>query len=150
LPLSAPDLVRTPSEIVELVRARALEQTDGQIARSLNARHLRSGRKHIFARLIVRHIRHRYGIPSYFEHLRSQGWLTATEIAAQKGVHFTTARRFATEGVLKAVRANDSGLILFEPVIGSMPQAQPGKRFRDRRSYPQLASKISNEVQYEA
>ena len=30
-------------------------------------------------------------------------------------VHPSTAKRFAREGVLHAVRANDSGLLLFEP-----------------------------------
>jgi len=68
----------------------------------------------------------------------------------QMKVHPSTAKRFAREGVLRAVRANDSGLLLFEPVTGPLPQAQPGKRFRDRRLYPQLASKMPNEVQYEA
>ena len=68
----------------------------------------------------------------------------------QMGVHSSTAKRFAAEGVLRAARADDRGLVLFEPVIGPLPQARPGKRFRDRRRYPQLASDISNEVQYEA
>src|ERR1019366_8723259 len=57
LPLSAPDLVRTPADIVELVRVLATEQTDAQIARTLNARWLRTGRQQSFTRLIVRHIR---------------------------------------------------------------------------------------------
>jgi len=150
LPLSAPDLVRTPPDIVELVRALATEQTDAQTARTLNARCLRTGRKHSFTRLIVRHIRNAYGVPSCVQYLRSQGWLTAPEIAAQMEVHSSTAKRFAAEGVLHAVRADDRGLVLFEPVIGPLPQARPGKRFRDRRRYPQLASNLSNEVQYEA
>lgn len=150
LPLSAPDLVRTPADIVELVRALATEQTDAQTARTLNARCLRTGRKHSFTRLIVRHIRNAYGVPSCVQYLRSQGWLTAPEIAAQMEVHSSTAKRFAAEGVLHAVRADDRGLVLFEPVIGPLPQARLGKRFRDRRRYPQLASNLSNEVQYEA
>jgi hypothetical protein len=150
LPLSAPDLVRTPADIVELVRVLATEQTDAQIARTLNARSLRTGRKHSFARLIVRHIRNAYDIPSYVQHLRSNGWLTVPEVAVQMGVHSSTAKRFAAEGVLRAVRADDTGRVLFEPVVGPLPQAQPGKRFRDRRRYPQLASNMSNEVQYEA
>ena len=150
LPLSAPELVRTPTEIVEMVRALATEQTDAQIARTLNARWLRTGRKNSFTRLIVRHIRTAYGIPSYFQHLHSHGWLTAPEIALRMGVHHTTAKRFAAEGVLHAVRADDRGFVLFEPVIGVLPHAQPGKRLRDRRRCPQLVSKISDEVQYEA
>ena len=150
LPLSAPDLVRTPADILELVRVLATEQTDAHIARTLNARWLRTGRKHSFTRPIIRHIRNAHGIASYVQHLRGHGWLTAPEIAAQMGVHSSTAKRFAAEGVLHAVRADDRGLVLFEPVIGPLPEARPGKRFRDRRCYPQLASNISNEVQYEA
>jgi DNA invertase Pin-like site-specific DNA recombinase len=150
LPLSAPDLVRTPAEIVEMIRALAREQTDAQIARTLNLRWLRTGRKNSFTRLIVRHIRSSYGVASYFHHLRGQDWLTVPEIAAQMKVHSSTAKRFAREGVLRAVRANDSGLLLFAPTVGPLPQAQPGKRFRDRRRYPQLAFKTPNEVQYEA
>jgi len=150
LPLSAPDLVRTPADTVELVRVLATDQTDAQIARTLNARWLRTGRKNRYTRLIVRHIRNAYGIRSYVQHLRSQGWLTAPEMAAQMGVHFTTAKRFAAEGVLRGVRADDRGFMLFEPVNGPLPHAHPGKRFGDRRRYPKLASNLSNEVQYEA
>jgi DNA invertase Pin-like site-specific DNA recombinase len=150
LPLSAPDLVRTPAEIVELIRALATEKTDAQIAQALNTRCLRTGRKHPFTRLIVRHIRIAYDIASYFHHLRNLGWLTVPEVAAQMKVHCCTAKRFAHEGVLRAVRANDSGLLLFEPATEPLPHAQPGKRFQDRRRYPQLALNIPNQVQYEA
>ncbi len=126
LPLSAPDLVRTPAEIVELIRALATEQTDAQIARTLNARWLRTGRKHSFTRLIVRHIRSKYGISSYVQHLRNQGWLTVPEMAVQMKVHSSTAKRFAREGVLRAVRADDSGLMLFEPT-GSLASSPTRK-----------------------
>jgi len=123
LPLSAPDLVRTPAEIVELIRALATEKTDAQIAQALNARCLRTGRKNPFTRLIVRHIRIAYDIASYFHHLRNHGWLTVPEVAEQMKVHSCTAKRLAREGVLRAVRANDSGLLLFEPATGPPPQA---------------------------
>jgi hypothetical protein len=150
LPLSAPDLFSTPVEIVELIRALATEQTDTQIAQTLNARWLRTGRKHKFTRPIVRHIRCSYGIASFSEHLRSRGWLTAPEIAARMNVHFSTAKRFAREGLLRAVRASDNGFLLFDPESGPLPKAEPGKRLRDRRQYPQLAFRMPNEVQYEA
>ena len=67
-------------------------------------------------------------------------WLTAQQIAAHLGVHHTTAKRFACEGFLRAVRADDKGTVLFEPPTGPLPRAHPGKRFRDRRRYPQCAS----------
>lgn len=95
-------------------------------------------------------IRETYGIPSLADYVRATGWLTTTEIAAQLGVHYTTAKRFAAEGVLNARRADGRGLLRFEPPTGALPHARPGMRFRDRRRYPQCAPHQRNEVQYEA
>jgi hypothetical protein len=149
-PLGAPDLRRTPAATIEIVRALATEQTDGQIATTLNARWLRTGTGQPFHRVRVLVLRQAYGIPSFAQHLRGAGWLTAPQIAAYLGVHHTTAKRFACEGVLRAIRADDKGTILFEPLTGPLPRAHPGKRFRDRRRYPQCASHTRKGVQYEA
>ena len=150
LPLSAPDLRRTPAATVEQIRALATEQTDKQIAEALNSRCLRTGTGKPFSRMKVRTIREAYGIASIAEHLRRMGWLTCVEIAAQLGVHFTTAKRFAVEGVLHAVRAADNGLLLFEPPAGPLPKAHPGKRFKDRRRHPQCAPHMRKGRQYAA
>jgi hypothetical protein len=150
IPRGAPDLRRTPATIVEMVRALAAEHTDRQIADILNGRWLRTGTGQRFTRLRVRHIRTVHGIPRLAEHLRQAGWLTAAEIATQLGVHHTTAKRFACEGVLRAIRADDGAGLLFEPPTGPLPRAHPGKRFRDRRRYPQCASPKRKELQYEA
>lgn len=150
LPLTAPDLRRTPAAIVELIRALATDQTDRQVAATLNGRELRSGTGQPFNRVVIRHIRQTYGISGLAEHLHQAGWLTATEIAVQLGVHFTTAKRFAHEGVLRAVRADDRGLLLFEPPTGPLPRAHQGKRFCARRRYPQCAPHMPKEVQCEA
>jgi len=150
LPLGSADLRRTPPAIVEMVRALATEQTDPQIASTLNGRSLRSGTGQQFTSSLVRQLRHGYGIPTLAEHLGHTGWLTVRAIAAQLGVHPATARRFAAAGVLRAVRANDRGLMLFELPTGPLPRAQPGKRYRDRRRFPQCAPHARKEVQYEA
>jgi len=149
-PLGAPDLRRTPTAIIETIRALATEQTDQQIADSLNSRCLRTGTGQPFTRLLVRNIRLTYGIASLADLLRRNGWLTAPEIAAQLRMHYATAKRFAGEGVLRAQRADDRGLILFEPPTGPLPTPHPGKRFRDRRRFPQCVPNIRKEVQYEA
>jgi DNA invertase Pin-like site-specific DNA recombinase len=149
-PLTAPDLRRTPAAIVELIRALATGQTDRQVAATLNGRELRSGTGQLFNRVVIRHIRQTYGISGLAEHLHQAGWLTASEIAVQLGVHFTTAKRFAHEGVLRAVRADDRGLLLFEPPTGPLPRAHQGKRFGARRRYPQCAPHMPKEVQCEA
>jgi DNA invertase Pin-like site-specific DNA recombinase len=150
LPLSAPDLRRTPAGIVEIIRALTAEETDAAIARTLNARWLRSGTGNTFTASRVRNLRIARGIESLAQHLRRAGWLTATEIAAELHVHPSTAKRFAQEGVLRAIRADDRGQILYEPPRGPLPSAHAGKRYRDRRVYPKLAPHVRNEVQSDA
>jgi len=149
LPLAAPDLFRTPTEIIELVRALGLEHTDAQIARILDARGLKPSRGRKFSRMSVRHLRQNYGIDSYFDLLRKRGWLTTVELAARLGIHICTAKTFAQEGVVKAVHANDRGDLLFELPNGILPKAHPGKRFRDRRIYQKLPPHVTEGVQYE-
>jgi DNA invertase Pin-like site-specific DNA recombinase len=150
LPLRAPDLRRTPAATVELVRALATEKTDVQIADALNARWLRSGTGQPFTRILVKHIRRAYEIESWYDHLRHAGWSTVPEAATALGVHPCTAKRFALEGVLRAVRANDKGDILFAPLTEPSPAAHPGKRFRDRRRFPKLAPHVRKGSQCEA
>jgi DNA invertase Pin-like site-specific DNA recombinase len=150
LPLSAPDLRRTPAAVVEQVRALATEQTDREIAATLNTRWQRTGTGKSFARLIVRQLREAYGIPSLADHLRAAGWLNVRDVAAQLGIHYQTVKRFASEGLLCARRANDKGDILFTPLSGPLPRAQPGKRFSDRRCHPKLPPHVRKELQYEA
>jgi hypothetical protein len=103
-----------------------------------------------FTAISVRRVRKAYRIKSLVEHLRRAGWLTTTEMASLLHVHASTAKRFALEGVLHAVRADDRGQILYEPIHGSLPTALPGKRFRDRRVYPKLAAHMPKEVQSDA
>jgi len=150
LPLSAPDLRRTPAAIVERIRELATEQTDGQVAATLNGHTLRSGTGQPFSRRVIRHIRQSYEIPGLAAHLQKAGWLTTAEIATQLRLHASTAKRWAREGLLRAVRADDKGFLLFEPPTTPLPRPQQGKRFRDRRRYPQCAPHVRNEVQYEA
>ena len=83
LPLSAPDLRRTPAAVVEQVRALATEQTDAQIGETLTGRWLRTGTGLPFSRLRVRMLREAYDIDSYAEHLTAAGWLTADGRAAR-------------------------------------------------------------------
>ena len=150
LPLNAADLRRTPAGIVEMVRALATEQTDAQMAKTLNSRWLRTGTGMTFDALSVRRIRTAYRIKSLVEHLQRLGWLTTPEIASLLHVHPYTAKRFAREGVLRAVRADDRGQILYEPPQGPLPTAHPGKRFHDRRVYTKLTANKRNEVQSDA
>ena len=140
IPLGAPDARRTPAATVELVRALARDSTDAAIATVLNTRALRTGTGQRFTRGTVRYIRDTYAIPSLAEHLRQQGWRAVPDIAAELGVHPSTVKRFALEGVLRAVRVDDKGVFLFAPLTGPLPTAHPGKRFRDRRCFPAVCT----------
>ena len=142
LPLTAPDLRRTPAAVVEQVRALATEQTDAQIADTLNRQCLRTGTGLLFSRRRIRMLREAYDIDSYAEHLIAARWLTVPQMAQLLDVHPATAKRFAHQGVLRAVRADDKGTILFEPPTGPLPAAHPGKRLRDRRQHPKLVSQV--------
>ena len=149
LPLAAPDMVRTPPSIVEMVRALAPHETDREIAQTLNARDLHSGKGRRFAPNIIKSIRATYGIDSMWERYRKEGWLTSEEVATQLKVHPKTARRFAAEGLLRGLPVNDKGDFLFEPIRGPLPMPHPGKRYQDRR-FPENMPNLPNEVQYEA
>jgi hypothetical protein len=148
LPLSAGELFRTPPEIVEQIRALATEKTDQEIVRYLNERYLRTGRGNRFTTGSVRSIRSAYKIDSLQNHLMKLGWMKPKAVAERLGVHYQTAKRFAIEGELEARRVNDKDEILFAPFKGTVPKAWPGKRFKDRRRYPQCTSKRQNGVQY--
>ena len=87
-------------------------------------------------------LREAYDINSYAEHLIAARWLTVPQMAQLLDVHPATAKRFTHQGVLRAVRADDKGTILFEPPIGPLPAAHPGKRLRDRRQHPKLVSQV--------
>ncbi len=126
------------------VRALATEQTDAQIADTLNGRWPRTGAGLPFSRLRVRMLREAYDINSYqyAEHLIKARWLTVPQMAELLDVHPAIAKRFAHQGVLRAVRADDKGTLLFEPPTGPLPVAHPGKRLRDRRRYPKPVSHV--------
>jgi DNA invertase Pin-like site-specific DNA recombinase len=146
LPRPASDLFRTPSAIVEMVRALAAEERDSQIALHLNDRSLRSGRGNRFTRSSVRNMRLAYGVESFAQRLRKAGWLTCPEMAHTLGVHIQTVQRFARAGVLRACRPTDRNDLLLAPISGPLPTAHPGKRFKDRRSYPMCQPKSASDV----
>ena len=74
-------------------------------------------------------LREAYDIDSYAEYLTATGWLTAPQMAELLDVHPATAKRFARQGMLHAVRADDRGTLLFEPPTGPLPVAHPGNGY---------------------
>jgi DNA invertase Pin-like site-specific DNA recombinase len=143
------EVVQTSPAIVERIRSLAMEQTDHEIARTLDAEQLRSGTGRTFNVAIVRGIRAHYDIPSQREFLQSRGWLTVPETAKRISVSEGTVRQFAQEGLLHAVRTSSRGDILFAPLDGFFPKKQQGKKLRDRSVFPKLPQLMRKKVQYE-
>jgi hypothetical protein len=143
------EVVQTPPAIVERIRSLAMEQTDHEIARTLNAEQLRSGTGKSFNVAIVRGIRAHYAISSQREFLQKRGWLTVPETAKRIGISKGTVRLFAQEGLLHAVRTSSRGDILFAPLDGFLPKKQQGKKLSDRSVFPKLPQLMRNKVQYE-
>ena len=125
-PRSSFELVRTPAAVINEIRTLATEQTDDQIACTLNSRGYRSGTGKSFTGHRVNHLRFDYGIESYRQHLQRSGWLTLPEIALKIGVHPHTAWTYAKKGLLRSVRA-DAKHLLFEPPMGRSRFACPSK-----------------------
>jgi len=120
------ELVRTPVAVINEIRTLATEQTDDQIACTLNSRGYCSGAGRSFTRQRIAYVRSCYGIESYYQHLQRNGWLTLPEIAREIGVHPHTAWTYARKGLLRVVRANAKHL-LFEPWTVRSPFAKPSK-----------------------
>ena len=148
LPLAAPGVRRTPPAVVEQVRALATEQTDAQIAATLNRRWLRTGTGLPFSRLRVRALREAYDIDSYAEHLTRAAWLTVPQMAEQLDVHpstAATAKRFA----MKACSApcvpttgSDTLRAAHGTAAWTAARRPSGERLRDRPHHPKLASHV--------
>ena len=136
-PICSPCVTQRSGRVITLRDAISTERAVGTLTRDQ-----RQAR--------VRYLRDTYDIASLADHFRGDGWLTTVEAARQLGVHPATAKRFALEGVLRGMRANDKGDILIAPLTGPLPSPHPGKRFKDRRRFAKLAAQMRQEVQYEA
>ena len=95
----------------------------------------------------MRHISLAYDIESYRQHLQCNSWLTLSEIARKIGVYPHTARTYAKEGLLRAIRVNGKAP-LFEPRTDPLPHVHRGAG--DFAVYfMNLTQQMENEEQYE-
>jgi DNA invertase Pin-like site-specific DNA recombinase len=115
LPLSAPELRKTPSTVVAEIDRLIDEHTDMEIAEILNARGLRPGVADRFSITIIYQLRMKYRLENRFCRLRRQGMLTLEEMTAASGLHPTTVKDRATKGHLVSSVYNDKGQRLYAP-----------------------------------
>jgi predicted nucleic acid-binding Zn ribbon protein len=117
LPLSAPELRKTQPAVVAEIDHLLDEHTDLEIAEILNTRGLRPGVADRFSKIIIYHIRQKYGLEDRFGRLRRQGMLTLQEMAAACGLHWSTVKERGARGQLVSYvyNYNDRGERLYAP-----------------------------------
>ena len=115
LPLSAPELRKTRPAVVAEIDRLLDKYTDLEIAEMLNARGLRPGVADRFSKIIIYHIRQKYGLEDRFSRLRRQGMLTLQEMAAACGLHWSTVKERVARGQLVSYIYNDKGERLYAP-----------------------------------
>lgn len=98
--------------------------TDGEVAAKLNEEGFTTGAGAPFDLAAVRWLQHRWGIKSYRDHLRDEGYLTPTEMAAKLGLSKSYASELRRSGRLLATPYNDPGDHLFQPIERQPPAIQ--------------------------
>lgn len=117
LPLPKPAwlLRQTPAKVVAEIDRLLEDHTDGEIAALLNGQGLLSGEGKPLHRLMVRHIRMAYALPSRHDRLQTRGLLTLHEMAQRLNISSDTLKYWRRAGLLKAHKYDDRGGYLFEP-----------------------------------
>ena len=128
LPLSAPDLRRTNTAVIQAIDGLLSEHTEREIALILNQKRVRSGVGMPFTRGMVLHLRRRYNLTDRFTRLRAAGKLTAEEVAERLGIAVASVKQWRYRGLLTAHRYNDKGECLFEPPAADLPRKGAPKR----------------------
>ena len=128
LPLSAPDLRRTNTAVIQEIDGLLSEHTEREIALILNQKRVRSGVGMPFTRGMVLHLRRRYNLTDRFTRLRAAGKLTAEEVAERLGIAVASVKQWRYRGLLTAHRYNDKGECLFEPPAADLPRKGAPKR----------------------
>ena len=101
------------------------EYTDAQAAEHLNQQGYRTFDGLLFQSMHVSQLRRHHGLPDRYARLRSQGMLTAEELAYFYGVSAQTIWRRYRQGHIVGVCYNDRGSCLFPaPQESRQPSAE--------------------------
>jgi hypothetical protein len=114
-PLSAAQGRRTDPALVATIDRLLDDQTDAEVAATLNAAGWRSFDDKPFHGPLVTGLRQRYRLPDHRRRLQARGLLTERELATVLGVAPPTVEAWWRRGYLRAERANDKGERLYYP-----------------------------------
>jgi DNA-binding transcriptional regulator YiaG len=132
-PLPAPLDRAMPEETLNRIRQLSEKFTPKQIVEKLNREGYVTGTKQKFTTQILHQVSAKYGIKSYYKHLREKGKLTAQEMAAKFGVLNSTVIRWCRAGLLSGCVVNDRGEYLFDPVQAMHPVKRQGEKLETRK-----------------
>jgi hypothetical protein len=94
------------------------EYTDAEVAEQLNQQGFRTFEGLPFHSTHVYQLRRHHGLPDRYTRLRTQGMLSADELAEAYGVTAQTIWRWYRQGRIIGARYNDRGSSLFLPKAG--------------------------------
>jgi DNA invertase Pin-like site-specific DNA recombinase len=107
LPLKAADRWRYPEAFISKVRRLAQQQTDQQIAQSLNQEGLRSAKGQVFGPKMVAWVRHKHHIPT--PALHQPGELTVRQLSQKLAVSQHVVYYWLAKGLVTARRPQPKG-----------------------------------------
>jgi DNA invertase Pin-like site-specific DNA recombinase len=106
---------RTPEATLARIRELSKEMTADAMVLRLEAEGVRSVHGRPFTRTSIHQLRSKYRIPGPRSYWRSQGCLTAKEMAAQLKVTADTVERWGREGKLRTRSYDEKGRAVYEP-----------------------------------
>jgi DNA invertase Pin-like site-specific DNA recombinase len=130
-PKTAPELRRTPPEVLEAITTLTRHHADREIARILNGQGHRSGVGLSFNSESIRRVRAAHGIPSYADNLRKAGRLDSDEMIARFGLTEAILIKWRRSGQIRAVRCNKKEY-LHEPPSEELLKLLPKLRRRPK------------------
>ena len=108
--------------LIAHIDALTEQHTAGEIATQLNAASIPHPTRGDFDTNAVVYLLKRFKLPSRYQRLRSQGYLTQEEITERFGVSVQTVQRWRKCGWLHAAYYNDQKEYLYEPFFEGLPQ----------------------------
>jgi len=107
----------TSKEVLEIIREKSTSCTADEISEILTKAGYKSGKGFEFTKDRITCLQRTYGIPSYKEHLRNKGYLTAIEKAESLGIRPNTLHQRKNTGEFegKVFRTSGKGDYMFAP-----------------------------------
>ncbi len=147
-PLRSWEAHTTDAKVIAEIDRLLNDHTIRQITPLLNEQGLRSGKGLVITDGIVAHLCRSYQLRSRYDRLRDAGKLTLTEIAEQLQVCTNTVKIWRRNGLLRGHPYNDKNECLFDPPDQESPIKSQGRKFAERRRFPEVVSNRAKEVQH--